>query len=136
MFLASEMRASKERRVFMTNLSGGNVISYQREAQWAKAKCVCPAVAVIVILAGLLVVVVACSQRAERSPAQQSGAGNSQTDIRDDHAKAIASPAGPTGSLPLRTLTDIPLTGGATRLDYRSLHSPNSTPHIAHFSSD
>src|SRR2546425_12227533 len=100
----------------MTSLSGCNASSNKREAQWPKAKCVFPAVAVIVIFAGLLVV--ACSRRAGQPTAQQqSGAGNSETDISNDHAKPISSVAGPPGNLPLRTLTDIPLTGGATRLD-------------------
>ena len=39
-------------------------------------------------------------------------------------------------SLPLRTLTDIPLTGGTTRLDYQSLDSSSGRLYIAHLGSD
>src|SRR5262245_27772068 len=37
---------------------------------------------------------------------------------------------------PLRTLTDIPLTGGTTRLDYQSLNSATGRLYIAHLGSD
>ena len=39
-------------------------------------------------------------------------------------------------SLPLRVLTDIPLTGGATRFDYQSLDSSSGRLYIAHLGSD
>src|SRR2546421_9442466 len=39
-------------------------------------------------------------------------------------------------SLPLRTLVDVPLTGGTTRLDYQSLDSANGRLYIAHLGSD
>ncbi|HEV8369643.1 MAG TPA: hypothetical protein VGQ39_16925 [Pyrinomonadaceae bacterium] len=38
--------------------------------------------------------------------------------------------------LPLRTLTDIPLTGGTTRFDYQSLDTVNGRLYIAHLGSD
>jgi len=38
--------------------------------------------------------------------------------------------------LPLRTLADVPLTGGATRLDYQSLDSYSGRLYIAHLGSD
>src|ERR1041385_1475686 len=47
-----------------------------------------------------------------------------------------ASDASPADNLPLRTLTDIPLTGGATRLDYQSLDSATGRLYIAHLGSD
>src|SRR5205807_1934671 len=47
-----------------------------------------------------------------------------------DSATALAA------KLPLRTLTDVPLTGGATRLDYQSLDSDNGRLYIAHLGSD
>src|SRR5881394_456495 len=46
------------------------------------------------------------------------------------------SAASATGNLPLRVLTDIPLTGGATRLDYQSLDSGSGRLYIAHLGSD
>src|SRR5436305_14850272 len=39
-------------------------------------------------------------------------------------------------NLPLRTLRDIPLSGGATRLDYQSLDSGSGRLYIAHLGSD
>src|SRR5690242_12334669 len=39
-------------------------------------------------------------------------------------------------SLPLRVLTDVPLTGGTTRFDYQSLDSSSSRLYIAHLGSD
>lgn len=42
----------------------------------------------------------------------------------------------PGGNLPLRTLTDIPLTGGTTRLDYQSLDGAGGRLYIAHLGSD
>ena len=44
--------------------------------------------------------------------------------------------SGASGTLPLRTLNDVPLTGGATRLDYQSLDSVNGRLYIAHLGSD
>src|SRR5262245_41741417 len=41
-----------------------------------------------------------------------------------------------TTGVPLRTLADIPLTGGATRLDYQSLDSATGRLYIAHLGSD
>src|SRR6266550_2680719 len=44
--------------------------------------------------------------------------------------------SGASSTLPLRTLNDVPLTGGATRLDYQSLDSVNGRLYIAHLGSD
>ena len=41
-----------------------------------------------------------------------------------------------TKNLPLHILSDVPLTGGATRLDYQSLDSENGRLYIAHLGSD
>ncbi len=38
--------------------------------------------------------------------------------------------------LPLRTLTDVPLTGGTTRFDYQSLDTSIGRLYIAHLGSD
>ena len=43
------------------------------------------------------------------------------------------SETSPSGTLPLRVLTDIPLTGGTTRLDYQSLDSGSGRLYIAHW---
>ena len=40
------------------------------------------------------------------------------------------------GSLPLRVLADVPLTGGTTRFDYQSLDSSSGRLYIAHLGSD
>src|ERR1041384_5929061 len=40
------------------------------------------------------------------------------------------------GSLPLRVLTDVPLTGGTTRFDYQSLDITSGRLYIAHLGSD
>ena len=40
------------------------------------------------------------------------------------------------GKVPLRTLTDIPFTGGTTRFDYQSLDTENGRLYIAHLGSD
>lgn len=40
------------------------------------------------------------------------------------------------GSLPLRVLSDVPLTGGTTRFDYQSLDSSTGRLYIAHLGSD
>ena len=50
----------------------------------------------------------------------------------------IANSTADTGSsgLPLRVLTDIPLTGGTTRFDYQSLDSGSGRLYIAHLGSD
>src|SRR5215813_6912827 len=42
----------------------------------------------------------------------------------------------PSSGLPLQVLTDVPLTGGATRLDYQSLDSGSGRLYIAHLGSD
>ena len=64
-----------------------------------------------------------------------------------NHLPADASSASPTngaapseavaaGTLPLKTVVDIPLTGGTTRLDYQSLDSASGRLYIAHLGSD
>jgi hypothetical protein len=41
-----------------------------------------------------------------------------------------------TEKLPLRTLVDVPLTGGTTRFDYQFVDSANGRLYIAHLGSD
>jgi Uncharacterized conserved protein len=52
-----------------------------------------------------------------------------------DSSAGVSSPA-TSGNLPLRALADVPLSGGATRLDYQSLDSDNGRLYIAHLGSD
>src|SRR5438477_12766432 len=81
---------------------------------------------------GAALFVLACS--AQQGPRQSNAASASpsasvsKTD--GDSAAAL------TANLPLRTLSDVPLTGGATRLDYQSLDSDNGRLYIAHLGSD
>jgi YVTN family beta-propeller protein len=42
----------------------------------------------------------------------------------------------PVGNLPLKVLTDVPLTGGTTRLDYQSFDSSSGRLYIAHLGAD
>ena len=51
-----------------------------------------------------------------------------------NNASAAGTPAA--GALPLKVLTDVPLTGGTTRLDYQSLDSGSGRLYIAHLGSD
>ena len=46
------------------------------------------------------------------------------------------SETSPSGSLPLKVLAEMPLTGGTTRLDYQSLDSGSGRLYIAHLGSD
>jgi YVTN family beta-propeller protein len=56
---------------------------------------------------------------------------------RNQPANVSGSPESvASGALPLRTVTDIPLTGGTTRLDYQSLDSSTGRLYIAHLGSD
>jgi YVTN family beta-propeller protein len=59
----------------------------------------------------------------------------------DAHPASTANAASATetvagGALPLKVITDIPLTGGTTRLDYQSLDSASGRLYIAHLGSD
>jgi len=86
-----------------------------------------------------LVLVVSCSQQAGQSNAERerSEAADSQAaSSNKDDAGANSATAESSGNLLLRTLTDIPLTGGATRLDYQSLDSASGRLYIAHLGSD
>jgi YVTN family beta-propeller protein len=63
-------------------------------------------------------------------PAQPS------TDLPTPESSASLPLSATSGGLPLRTLRDVPLTGGATRLDYQSLDSDSGRLYIAHLGSD
>src|SRR5260370_10552729 len=95
---------------------------------WNFAKWLTSSVVATLFVAGILLA--SCSQQAGKSNAERQQSGSDK-----DNASAITATESP-GNLPLRTLTDIPLTGGATRLDYQSLDSESGRLYIAHLGSD
>src|SRR2546427_7272970 len=97
----------------MINSSGLKGGTYKRKFKWPNAETFFTGVA-ISIGTGLLIV--ACSQRAEESSVQKrAGSGNAQTDVSKDKANSVPSITDASGKLPLRTLIDVPLTGGTSR---------------------
>jgi YVTN family beta-propeller protein len=82
----------------------------------------------VVIFVSVVFLLVACSARPIRLGANTQP--NQSTGV-------IEKPEGAkSGNLPLRTLIDVPLTGGTTRLDYQSLDSSTGRLYIAHLGSD
>src|SRR5262245_57307499 len=71
---------------------------------------------------------IACSASRIQQP---SNANSPQPPDVNGNARSVEP-----GRLPLRTLADVPLTGGATRLDYQYLDSVNNRLYIAHLGSD
>ena len=88
---------------------------------------------IIVLAVGLPL---ACSSR--RAQLQSSGqsplsAGHSPLTIPEANETKVSASS---GTLPLRTLGEVPLTGGTTRFDYQSLDGVNGRLYIAHLGSD
>src|SRR5437588_5342472 len=81
---------------------------------------------------GMALFVLACSAQQGQRQSNAASASPSASVSKTDGNSAAALPA----NLPLRTLIDVPLTGGATRLDYQSLDSDNGRLYIAHLGSD
>jgi YVTN family beta-propeller protein len=80
-----------------------------------------------------IVLPLACSSRQGRLQANAQAAHGSSSVIPEaNEIKLWGSP----GTLALRALSDVPLTGGATRFDYQSLDSTNGRLYIAHLGSD
>src|SRR5256885_16633972 len=77
---------------------------------------------------GMALFVLACS--AQQGPRQSNAASASplSSAAKTDGYSAAAL----TANLPFRTLSDLPLTAGATRLDYQSLDRENGPLYIAH----
>src|SRR5207237_4011753 len=76
--------------------------------------------------------VLACSaQQGQRQSDAASASPSSSVSKTDGDSSAAL-----TANLTLRTLVDVPLTGGTTRLDYQSLDSDNGRLYIAHLWSD
>jgi YVTN family beta-propeller protein len=80
---------------------------------------------------GAALFVLACS--AQQGQRQSNAASASPL---SSESRTNDNPATLPANLPLHTLTDVPLTGGTTRLDYQSLDSENGRLYIAHLGSD
>ena len=88
---------------------------------------------ITLIIALVVALPLVCSSRQGQSQANAQAANDSFSKITEaNDIKAGAS----LGTLPLRTLSDVPLTGGPTRLDYQSLDSESGRLYIAHLGSD
>src|SRR5437870_7302714 len=82
-----------------------------------------------IIGAALFVLACSAQQGQRQSNAASAPPLSSESRTNDDSAALTAN-------LPLRTLIDVPLTGGTTRLDYQSLESVSGRLYIAHLGSD
>ena len=82
-----------------------------------------------IIGAALFVLACSAQQGQRQSNAASAPPLSSESRTNDDSAALTAN-------LPLRTLIDVPLTGGTTRLDYQSLDSVSGRLYIAHLGSD
>jgi YVTN family beta-propeller protein len=80
---------------------------------------------------GAALLVLACS--APQGPRQSNAASLPPL---SSESRTNGDTAGVAANLPLRTLSDVPLTGGATRLDYQTLDSDAGRLYIAHLGSD
>ena len=91
---------------------------------------------ITLIIVLTVAVSLACSSRSSErqvnAQAPQSAIDASSIVPETNEGKSSGSP----GTLPLRTLNDVLLTGGATRLDYQSLDSESGRLYIAHLGSD
>ena len=81
---------------------------------------------------GAALFVLACSAQQGQRQSDAASASPSSSVSKTD----VDSAAALTANLPLRTVSDVPLTGGTTRLDYQSLDSANGRLYIAHLGSD
>ena len=88
------------------------------------AKPATSATTLLVISLGALLIACATSHTQPTANAQPNPT------TTESQAKTAA------GSLPLRVLADVPLTGGSTRFDYQSLDSSSGRLYIAHLGSD
>ena len=85
---------------------------------------------IALIIAFAMGLPLACSSQQSRMQANAKAA-NDMSSISNE-IKNTDSP----GTLPLRTLSDVALTGATTRLDYQSVDSENGRLYIAHLGSD
>ena len=63
---------------------------------------------------------------------QTNRAAQSSSDLPTPNSSGGLPPSAPSGNLPLRTLRDVPLSGGATRFDYQSFDPNTGRLYIAH----
>src|SRR2546426_494664 len=81
---------------------------------------------------GAALFVLACSaQQGQRQSNAASASPLSSESVTNGNSSAALAT-----KLPLRILSDVPLTGGTTRLDYQSLDSDNGRLYLAHLGSD
>jgi DNA-binding beta-propeller fold protein YncE len=85
------------------------------------------ATSITLIVAGLGALLIACAA------SHTQPAANAQP---NDAATTVAEANSPAGSLPLRVLTDVPLTAGTSRFDYQSFDSASGRLYIAHLGAD
>src|SRR5256885_7267014 len=85
-----------------------------------------------VAIVGVAFLALACSAQQGQRQTNADVASSPSLETRTEADKTSAS----AGNLPLRTLLDVPLTGGTTRLDYQSLDSASGRLYIAHLGSD
>src|SRR6267378_4550641 len=88
--------------------------------------------AITLITALVFAVPLACSPRQGHSVASVQ-TNNDASSISQANEFKVAKSG---GTLPLRPLSDVPLTRGTTRLDYQSLDSGSGRLYIAHLGSD
>ncbi len=85
----------------------------------------------VAFVAGALLLLACSAQQGQRqSDGDVASPPSSEARTAADKTSALAA------NLPLRTLSDVPLTGGTTRLDYQSLDSDAGRLYIAHLGSD
>jgi len=85
---------------------------------------------ITVIAVALLALACSAQQVHKQTNADEALSPGSVAASDADRMSALAK------NLPLHILSDVPLTGGATRLDYQSLDSENGRLYIAHLGSD
>ena len=85
---------------------------------------------ITVIAVALLALACSAHQAQKQTNADVASSPSSVATTDADRMSAL------TKNLPLHILSDVPLTGGATRLDYQSLDSENGRLYIAHLGSD
>ncbi len=85
-----------------------------------------------VAIVAVALLALACSAQQGKRQTNTDVASSPSLETKTEADKTSA----PGGNLPLRTLLDVPLTGGTKRLDYQSLDSANGRLYIAHLGSD
>src|SRR5947207_1950594 len=83
-----------------------------------------------IIGAALFVLACSAQQREQQSNAASASPSSPVSSTDGNGAAAL------TANIPLSTLSDVPLSGGTTRLDYQGLDSENGRLYIAHLGSD